>query len=203
MTMRQRRWYQRTKRLADVALALLAMVVLAPVMAVLAVVVRLQMGSPILFCQERPGRDQESFTVVKFRSMRNGPGTDADRLTPFGSWLRATSADELPELWNVLRGDMSLVGPRPLLTEYLPLYDERQARRHDVRPGLTGLAQVSGRNAVSWAERLELDVQYVEQQRWSTDLRILVRTVGLVVTRRGVAAPGEATMSRFEGEAVR
>ncbi len=157
------------------------------------------MGRPVLFRQERPGRNGKLFTLVKFRTMRAGPGHDADRLTRFGRVLRSTSLDELPELWNIIRGDMSLVGPRPLLPEYLPLYSGRQARRHEVRPGLTGLAQVNGRNQVGWDYRLELDVQYVEHLSLQADLAILFRTIAPVVKREGVSAKDHATVERFPG----
>ncbi len=168
-------------------------------MAVTALLVRLRLGSPVLFRQERPGRDGVVFELLKFRSMLPGTGSDAERLTPFGGRLRATSLDELPELLNIIRGDMSLVGPRPLLEDYLPLYTEREARRHEVRPGLTGLAQVSGRNELDWPERLELDVQYVEQRSMLLDIRIIGRTVRQLVSGTGVTADGEVTMGRFTG----
>jgi lipopolysaccharide/colanic/teichoic acid biosynthesis glycosyltransferase len=167
--------------------------------------VRVALGAPVLFRQRRPGRDGRPFTLVKFRTMRdavdaNGRALeDAARLTRFGSLLRATSLDELPELWNVLRGDMSLVGPRPLLMEYLPRYTATQQRRHDVRPGITGWAQVNGRNATSWEERLAQDVWYVEHQSFALDLRILLRTVRQVVIADGVAQAGHVTMPRFTG----
>jgi lipopolysaccharide/colanic/teichoic acid biosynthesis glycosyltransferase len=153
----------------------------------------------VLFRQVRPGRHGELFTILKFRTMRDGPGADAERLTSLGRWLRATSLDELPELWNVLRGDMSLVGPRPLLVEYLPLYSPRQSRRHEVRPGLTGLAQVAGRNLVDWEERFELDVEYVDTRSLALDLRIIGQTVAAVLRREGISGEGEATMSPFRG----
>ncbi|HEX7134757.1 MAG TPA: sugar transferase, partial [Iamia sp.] len=175
------------------------LVVAAVPMAVVALAVRRSMGSPVLFRQTRPGLGGEPFTLVKFRTMRSGPGDDGDRLTPLGRVLRTTSLDELPELWNVLRGDMSLVGPRPLLPEYLDRYSPRQARRHEVRPGLTGLAQVSGRNTVAWDDRLELDVRYVETWTIGGDLRILARTVASVVRGDGISAADHATMPNFEG----
>ena len=179
--------------------------VLAPVLAVLALLVRTRLGSPVLFRQARPGRDGRIFAMWKFRTMtdaRDAVGVlrpDAERLTAFGRWLRATSLDELPELWNVIRGDMSLVGPRPLLVEYLPLYSPEQARRHEVRPGITGWAQINGRNALSWEEKFRLDVWYVDHCSFLLDLRILVRTVAKVFVREGIAAAGEATMPRFTG----
>ena len=187
------------KRVVDVIGAGLGLLVACIPMAVIAVALRLTMGSPVLFRQVRPGRRGELFTILKFRTMRSGEGTDAERLTTVGRWLRATSLDELPELWNVLRGDMSLVGPRPLLVEYLPLYSQRQARRHEVRPGLTGLAQVAGRNLVDWDERFELDVEYVETRSLALDLRIIGRTVAAVLRRDGISGEGEATMAPFRG----
>lgn len=173
--------------------------------AVVAVLVRVRLGAPVLFRQERPGRGGRPFDLVKFRTMSDARGPDGQllpddqRLTGFGRWLRATSLDELPELWNVLRGDMSLVGPRPLLMEYMPLYSQTQRRRHDVRPGITGWAQVHGRNAVNWNERFVLDIWYVDHRSLALDLRILLLSLGAVVTRRGIAADGHATMPRFRG----
>jgi sugar transferase EpsL len=187
------------KRALDVIVATAALAVLSVPMLAVAAVVRVALGSPVLFRQVRPGRGGEPFTLLKFRTMRPGPGTDAERLTSIGRWLRRTSVDELPELWNVLVGDMSLVGPRPLLVEYLDLYTARQARRHEVRPGLTGLAQVEGRNLLDWDERLELDVRYVETHTLGLDLSILWRTIGMVVRREGISAEGEATMAAFKG----
>lgn len=187
------------KRAVDVSVALVMLVVLAPLIAAIAIGVRVRLGSPILFRQERPGRCGVPFELIKFRTMADGAGTDAERLDAFGRFLRSTSLDELPELVNVLRGEMSLVGPRPLLTEYLPLYNERQSRRHEIRPGLTGLAQVSGRNDLAWPERLELDVVYVETRSMALDLRIIVQTIWSVLARRGISAEGEATMAKFTG----
>lgn len=197
--------YDAQKRLFDVIGALLLLVVTAPLQAIVALLVRRDVGRPTLFRQLRPGLHGEIFELVKFRTMRSVDATrddnsDAARLTRLGGLLRSTSLDELPSLWNVLRGDMSLVGPRPLLVSYLDRYDARQRRRHEVRPGITGLAQVSGRNAVSWEERLELDVRYVEERSFVGDLRILARTVVSVVRREGVRAPGEATMREFLGD---
>lgn len=189
----------RLKRAVDVVGAAIGLLVAAVPMAVIALVVRASMGSPVLFRQARPGQHGALFDLVKFRTMRAGDGDDAARLTPVGRWLRSTSLDELPELWNVLRGDMSLVGPRPLLVEYLPLYSAEQARRHEVRPGITGLAQVAGRNLVDWDERFALDVQYVEQRSFGLDLRIIGRTVLAVLRREGISGEGEATMAPFEG----
>jgi lipopolysaccharide/colanic/teichoic acid biosynthesis glycosyltransferase len=193
------------KRAIDVAVALVLLAVLSPLLAVLWVLIRVADGAPVLFRQVRPGRDGEPFSMLKFRTMsdrRDAAGThlpDADRLTRLGRFLRRTSLDELPELINVLRGDMSLVGPRPLLMEYLPLYTPEQARRHEVRPGITGWAQVNGRNALTWTEKFEYDTWYVDHRSTRLDLRILGRTVGQVLTRRGIAAPGSATMEPFRG----
>jgi lipopolysaccharide/colanic/teichoic acid biosynthesis glycosyltransferase len=195
----------RGKRLLDVVLVVAASPIWVPVLAVVALLVRLRLGTPVLFVQERPGRNGRPFPLVKFRTMtdaRDRSGAllpDSDRLTKFGRALRSTSLDELPELWSVLRGDMSLVGPRPLLVRYLPLYNERHRRRHDVRPGMTGLAQVSGRNAITWEEKLDLDVAYVERCSLTLDLRILWRTLRSVFRREGIAAAGAATMPEFTG----
>ena len=191
------------KRIFDFTVALIALAVLLPVLALLALAVRLRLGGPVLFRQPRPGLGGRVFSIVKFRTMtdaRDSAGRlrpDAERLTPFGRWLRATSLDELPELWNVLCGDMSLVGPRPLLVAYLERYSPEQARRHAVRPGVTGWAQVNGRNATPWEERLRLDVWYVDHRTFGLDLRILLRTVVMVMHRDGIAAAGEATMPEF------
>jgi lipopolysaccharide/colanic/teichoic acid biosynthesis glycosyltransferase len=193
------------KRLLDLAFALPLLLLASPLIAGLALLVRARMGSPVLFRQERPGIEGRPFTLLKLRTMtdaRDSAGrdlSDAERLTGLGRWLRRTSLDELPELWNVVRGDLGLVGPRPLLTEYLPLYSGRQARRHEVRPGVTGWAQVHGRNAVSWPEKLALDVEYVERCSLALDLSILARTVILVLRGEGVSAEGHATMPRFRG----
>lgn len=196
--------YPRVKRVSDAALAGMGLIVTAPLMAATAAAVAVKLGRPVLFTQERPGLGGEIFTLYKFRSMKEvsqleGPVSDADRLTPFGQSLRASSLDELPSLWNVLRGDMSLVGPRPLLPEYLQLYSARQARRHEVRPGITGLAQVSGRNDISWEQKLDLDVHYVENLSLAVDVGVLWRTVRAVLTREGISAEGEATTTRFYG----
>lgn len=197
-----RRPYDAIKRLLDVAVGGTAFVVSLPLQGVVALLVRSNLGTPVLFSQERPGRDGRPFTMYKFRTMRDlAPGrmTDEERITPFGAWLRSTSLDELPELWNVVRGDMSLVGPRPLLRTYLPLYTQRQARRHEVRPGITGLAQVQGRNSTPWAERLAWDVRYVERRSLRLDIRILIETVTVVFRREGIAEEGQTTMTNFEG----
>lgn len=187
------------KRLLDLALVLPGLVLLAPVLLVVALAVRVRLGPGVLFRQERPGLGGKPFLILKFRTMQNGPGTDAERLTPFGRFLRGTSLDELPELWNVLRGDMSLVGPRPLLMRYLPRYTPQQARRHEVLPGITGWAQVNGRNALSWEEKFALDVWYVDNRSLALDLAILWRTVLAVALRQGISAPGEATIKEFLG----
>jgi lipopolysaccharide/colanic/teichoic acid biosynthesis glycosyltransferase len=193
------------KRAIDVTLAAVALVVLSPVLAVLWVLIRLRMGSPVLFRQQRPGRHGRPFEMCKFRTMtdaRDANGEllpDAERLTALGTWLRRTSLDELPELLNVLAGDMSLVGPRPLLMQYLPLYSPEEARRHEVRPGVTGWAQVNGRNAVSWPEKFELDVWYVDHRSTKLDVEIMWRTVSQVIGGHGVSAEGHATMEPFRG----
>lgn len=195
----------RGKRLFDLAVVLLGAPVWVPALAVVAALVRLNLGAPVLFRQTRPGRAGRPFALIKFRSMSDARGPDgalrpdAERLTPFGRRLRATSLDELPELLNVLRGDMSLVGPRPLLVQYLERYSPEHRRRHDVRPGLTGLAQVSGRNALSWREKFDLDVEYVDRASLALDIRILARTVAAVFRRHGISAAGEATMPEFTG----
>jgi lipopolysaccharide/colanic/teichoic acid biosynthesis glycosyltransferase len=194
------------KRVIDVMLAVLFLLVLSPVLAGLALTVRLSLGRPVLFRQRRAGRHGRPFTMLKFRTMderRDPTGTllpDAERLTRFGKVLRRTSLDELPELFNVVRGDMSLVGPRPLLMEYLPLYSAEQARRHEVRPGITGWTQINGRNALSWADKFRLDTWYVDHRSVGLDLKILVTTVFKVLRREGIAAPGSATMDPFRGD---
>ena len=194
------------KRGFDFVAALVALFLLALPLLVLIVQVRRKLGSPIFFRQTRPGIQGKPFEMIKFRTMtdaRDPNGqllNDAARLTPFGRFLRSSSLDELPELWNVLKGDMSLVGPRPLLMEYLPLYSLEQARRHEVRPGITGWAQVNGRNALSWEEKFKLDVWYVENQSLWLDIKILWMTVQKVLVREGVSAAGEATMPRFTGK---
>ena len=195
------------KRALDLVLITIALPVVLPVMALTALLVRLALGSPVFFRQQRPGLHGKPFEVIKFRTMtdaRDPGGTllpDERRLTRFGRFLRSSSLDELPELINVARGEMSLVGPRPLLMQYLPLYSARHARRHDVPPGLTGLTQVAGRNALGWPEKLDLDVEYAERCSLALDLRILARTLSAVLGRRGISAPGEATMPVFRGYA--
>ena len=197
---------QHLKRLFDLLVSAVGLAVGALPMAVIAVLIRSTLGRPVLFRQERPGLHGEPFTIYKFRTMRDAvdedgnPLPDEARMTHLGDMLRATSLDELPELWNVLRGDMSLVGPRPLLMEYLPLYSPEQARRHDVRPGITGLSQVEGRNAAPWAERLQRDVWYVDNQSFWLDLKILARTFSQVLRREGISEEGHATRSRFGGD---
>ena len=193
------------KRLFDIFASFFGLLVLSPVIAIVAWKIRKNLGSPVLFKQVRPGKDGKPFEMVKFRSMRDAVDTegkplpDSERLTPFGNWLRSTSLDELPELWNVLKGDMSLVGPRPLLMEYLPLYNSEQYRRHEVRPGVTGWAQVNGRNAISWEEKFKLDVWYVDNQSIWLDIRILFLTVKKVIIRDGISAAGEVTTFPFTG----
>jgi len=193
------------KRLVDILSSGMGLILLSPVLLILAVQVKRKLGSPILFCQTRPGKNGKPFSMIKFRTMRDAldaqgaPLPDAERLTPFGNFLRSTSLDELPELWNVLKGDMSLVGPRPLLMEYLPLYSPEQYRRHEVRPGVTGWAQINGRNALSWEEKFALDVWYVDNRSFWLDMKILFLTVKKVLIRDGISAEGEATMSKFTG----
>lgn len=199
-----RRPYDTLKRTLDVLSSAILLVVASPVIAVVAVLVAVKLGRPVIFRQPRPGRNGAVFTLLKFRTMKEpDPArslvTDADRLTPFGIGLRSTSLDELPTLLNVLRGDMSVVGPRPLLVDYLERYTPEQARRHEVRPGVTGLAQVSGRNAVAWEERFRLDVEYVDSRSLRLDASILLRTVTAVLRRDGISAEGTATMHEFRG----
>ena len=193
------------KRALDVALSGCALAALSPVMGVTALLVRQKLGSPVIFCQERPGKDEQIFKLYKFRTMTDARGADgnllpdAQRLTPFGRCLRSTSLDELPELWNILRGDMSIVGPRPLLVKYLPYYSQTERRRHAVRPGLTGLAQVNGRNLTSWAERFAYDVDYVDHISFALDAKIVLMTIRCVLSREGISAEGSATMEAFTG----
>lgn len=193
------------KRFFDILVSVLVLILSMPVIFGVALLVRKKLGSPIFFRQIRPGMHGKSFEMIKFRTMKDSVDLtgnalpDSERLTSFGQFLRSTSLDELPELWNVLKGDMSLVGPRPLLLEYLPLYSKEQRRRHEVRPGLTGLAQVNGRNAISWEEKFKLDVWYVDNQSFLLDLKILVLTVKKVLVRDGISGEGEATMSKFTG----
>ena len=194
------------KRLFDITAATTALVVLSPVYAITAYKVSKNLGSPVLFRQTRPGLNGKPFEMVKFRSMTDATDStgnllsNSERMTPFGKMLRATSLDELPELWNVIKGDMSLVGPRPLLMEYLPLYSDEQARRHDVRPGITGHAQVNGRNAISWDEKFKLDTWYVDNQSLWLDIKILFKTVKKVLIKDGINADNDTTMTKFEGK---
>ena len=185
------------KRIFDIVVSLCALGLLWPLMLVIAVLVYGQMGSPVLFRQQRPGLNAVPFTLYKFRTMREGTGPDSERLTGFGRMLRATSLDELPEFWNVLRGDMSLVGPRPLLMEYLDYYSEEEARRHEVRPGITGLAQIRGRNNMSWEQKLHFDVSYVDHRSFWLDLKLLLMTPYKVLCQHGVNKSGHATTDRF------
>ncbi len=193
------------KRIFDIFVAAATLLLLAPLLVILIWMVRRKLGTPAFFRQVRPGLRGNGFQMIKFRTMTDARGGDGEllpdsvRLTPFGRLLRSTSLDELPELWNVLKGDMSLVGPRPLLMEYLPLYSAEQARRHEVRPGITGWAQVNGRNALSWEEKFKLDVWYVENRSLTLDMKILWLTVRKVVVREGISAAGEATVARFTG----
>jgi sugar transferase EpsL len=193
------------KRIFDFTLSAVALTLAMPLLLVLALLVRVRLGAPVLFRQQRPGLMGKPFQLLKLRTMtdardaRGEPLPDADRLTSFGKWLRRTSLDELPELWNVIRGDMSLVGPRPLLLEYLPLYSPEQARRHQVLPGITGWAQVNGRNAIAWAEKLALDVWYVDHRSWWLDIQILCLTVTKVFRAEGIAEAGHATKGKFRG----
>ncbi len=193
------------KRLLDIIISFTALVILSPVLLVTAVMVRVKLGSPVIFHQDRPGCHEKVFRLCKFRSMTDERGADGEllpdevRLTKFGKTLRATSLDELPELWNILKGDMSLIGPRPLLVKYLPLYNELQRHRHDVRPGLTGWAQVNGRNAITWEQRFEYDVDYVEHISFWMDLKILFRTVAVVFGHRGISSATDATMKAITG----
>lgn len=193
------------KRLFDVFVSSLGLILLFPVIAVVAWQIHRKLGAPVLFRQVRPGLNGRPFEMIKFRTMRDAlddsgnPLPDAERLTPFGSFLRSSSLDELPELWNVLKGDMSLVGPRPLLMEYLPLYSPEQFRRHELRPGVTGWAQINGRNALSWDEKFDLDIWYVDNRSFWLDLKIIFLTVKKVLVRDGINADGEATMVKFTG----
>ena len=193
------------KRLFDIVASALGLIILSPVIAIVAWQIKKKLGSPVLFRQVRPGLNGKPFEMVKFRTMRdaidaNGnPLPDSERMTPFGSFLRSSSLDELPELWNVLKGDMSLVGPRPLLMEYLPLYNDEQKRRHQARPGVTGWAQINGRNAISWEEKFKLDTWYVDNQNLWLDIKIIFLTIKKVFIRDGISAEGEATMSKFTG----
>ena len=194
------------KRLFDIFFSILLLAILSPLLALIAALVWIFIGRPVLFSQIRPGLNEELFTLVKFRTMTNETDSnrvlleDSLRLNKFGKFLRSTSLDELPELWNILKGEMSFVGPRPLLVEYLPLYNNQQKRRHSVRPGITGWAQVNGRNAISWGERFELDIWYIDNRSFFLDVKILWLTVKKVVSRSDISAEGEVTMPPFKGD---
>lgn len=196
------------KRLLDIIIASIALILLSPLYAFVAYKVKKNLGSPVLFRQVRPGLHGRPFEMIKFRTMKDAIDAngqllpDSERLTPFGRMLRSSSLDEMPELWNVIKGDMSIVGPRPLLMEYLPLYNEEQAKRHQVRPGMTGYAQVNGRNAISWDEKFKLDTWYVENQSIWLDFKIMLKTVKKVLAKDDISAEGEATMSKFTGNSV-
>ena len=201
--------YQRFfKRFLDIVLSACALLVLSPVLLITAVLVRVKLGSPVIFCQDRPGKDEKIFQLYKFRSMsdqRDAQGNllpDEVRLTAFGKKLRSTSLDELPELWNILKGDMSIVGPRPLLVRYLPRYNQEQRRRHEVRPGLTGLAQVNGRNLLTWEDKFRYDVEYVDNLSFLLDARIILKTVGKLFAQEGISSESSATMEEFMGTPV-
>ncbi|SCC72427.1 sugar transferase [Acinetobacter albensis] len=193
------------KRLLDIIIASIALILLSPLYAFVAYKVKKNLGSPVLFRQVRPGLHGKPFEMIKFRTMKDAvdaqgnPLPDSERLTPFGKMLRSTSLDEMPELWNVIKGDMSVVGPRPLLTEYLPLYNAEQAKRHHVRPGMTGHAQVNGRNAIGWEEKFKLDTWYVENQSTLLDFKIMFKTVHKVLAKDDISAEGEVTMTKFTG----
>ena len=193
------------KRLLDIIIASIALILLSPLYAFVAYKVKKNLGAPVLFRQVRPGLHGKPFEMIKFRTMKDAvdadgnPLPDSERLTPFGKMLRSTSLDEMPELWNVIKGDMSVVGPRPLLTEYLPLYSAEQAKRHHVRPGMTGHAQVNGRNAIGWEEKFKLDTWYVENQSTLLDFKIMFKTVHKVLAKDDISAEGEATMTKFTG----
>lgn len=194
------------KRWLDIVLSLMALIILSPVFFVVAFLVRIKLGSPVIFKQERPGKDEKIFCMYKFRTMTDEKDKDGnllpdeERLPEFGKKLRSTSLDELPELINILKGDMSIVGPRPLLVKYLPLYNERQKRRHEVRPGFTGLAQVKGRNSISWKKKFEWDVRYVEHVSPLLDLKIILDTIGVVLKKEGISSDTSVTMEEFRGE---
>lgn len=204
-TYKHRKYQRFFKRPLDFTLASLSILLLSPVFLIIAVLVKIKLGSPVIFKQQRPGLNGKIFTMYKFRTMTNKRDAngellaDSERFTKFGKFLRSTSLDELPELFNVLKGDMSIVGPRPLLIEYIPLYDEQQRKRLNVLPGITGWAQVNGRNALTWEEKFKLDTWYVENWNFILDLKIIVKTILVVLKREGISAQGEATMSRFTG----
>lgn len=193
------------KRMIDIVLSFIALIILAPLLIIIGVLVYFKLGSPVLFAQERPGKDEKIFKLYKFRTMTDEKDKqgkllpDSVRLTKFGKFLRSTSLDELPELWNILIGDMSIVGPRPLLVQYLPLYNNHQKRRHDVRPGLTGYAQVNGRNALSWQEKFNYDVEYVDKVNFLLDSQIVLKTIKQVLIKDGISSETSATMEAFKG----
>jgi len=193
------------KRIIDILISGIALIILSPIILILYILVKSKLGSPVFFSQERPGKDGKIFKMYKFRSMTDAKDENGNllpdevRLTSFGRKLRSTSLDELPELWNIFKGDMSIIGPRPLLVQYLPRYTEEQSHRHDIRPGLTGLAQVSGRNALSWEDKFKYDIEYVNNVSLSLDIKIFFRTVKAVLTHEGISAAGEATMGEFMG----
>lgn len=197
--------YKYVKRILDIISSLLAIIVLSPLLAVTSVLVKTKLGSPVIFKQERPGKDEKIFTLYKFRTMTDERDENGDllpdkiRLTKFGKFLRSTSIDELPELFNILKGDMSVVGPRPLLVKYLPLYNEHQHRRHEVKPGLSGWAQVNGRNAISWEEKFDYDVEYVDNYSLLMDIKILFMTIMNVLKREGISSDTSVTMEEFMG----
>lgn len=194
------------KRLLDILISLIVLILLSPVLLIVIILVRLKLGSPIIFKQERPGKNNEIFSMYKFRTMTDERDENGDllpdeiRLTKFGKLLRSTSLDELPELWNIIKGDMSIIGPRPLLVEYLSLYSKEQIKRHNVRPGLTGWAQVNGRNSISWEEKFELDVEYIEKLSFLFDIKIFFLTIKKVVFKDGISAEGSVTIEKFTGE---
>ena len=193
------------KRILDFILSLIALIVLSPLMIIIGILVRRKLGNPVIFKQKRPGKNEKIFTLYKFRTMtdeKDEEGNllpDSERLTKFGKFLRSTSLDELPELINIIKGEMAIVGPRPLLVEYLPLYNEEQKHRHDVRPGLTGLAQVSGRNAIEWEEKFKEDIEYIQNLTFLNDVKIILNTIKSVIKREGISQEGNATMRKFEG----
>ena len=197
------------KRILDFTLSLLALIVLSPIMLILYILVRIKLGNPVIFKQMRPGKDEKIFKLYKFRTMtdeKDEQGNllpDEQRLTKFGKFLRSTSLDELPELINIIKGDMAIVGPRPLLVQYLEFYNEEQRHRHDVRPGLTGLAQVSGRNSITWEEKFKQDIEYINTLKFINDVKIILKTVGKVFKREGISQDGEATMEIFKGTEVK
>ena len=194
------------KRIMDMVLSLFAIIILSPVLLIVAILVRIKLGSPVLFSQQRPGKDEKIFKMYKFRSMTDAKDKNGEllpdevRLTSFGKKLRSTSLDELPELFNILKGDMSIIGPRPLLARYLPLYNKEQKTRHNVRPGLTGLAQVNGRNAIGWTEKFAYDIQYVKKVTFWGDLKILCATIASVFKKTGISSETSSTMEEFKGD---